>query len=202
MRIIGITGPSGAGKSYLSEFLRKRNIPVVDADETYHSLLVPPSACLDAIRTAFGDPVIAPDGSLDRPALSAVVFGNEEKLALLNRTVLGFVIDKIKNILGEYEGEGYGVACVDAPTLIESGFYAECDTVISVISEKKIRVSRIIERDGISKEAAQARVDAQREDSFYIERSDLVVNNNGDISDLDKECERIYNILCGGEKSE
>ena len=195
MRIIGITGPSGAGKSYLSEYLRKKNIPVVDADETYHSLLVPPSDCLGAIRKAFGDGVIAADGSLDRVALSAVVFGNEDKLALLNRTVLGFVIDKIKSILGEYEAAGYSVGCVDAPTLIESGFYAECDTVISVISDKETRKRRIMERDGISAEAARARVDAQRSDGFYTHLSHIVIENNGDVFEFERKCEEIYSIL-------
>ena len=202
MRIIGITGPSGAGKSYLSEFLRKKNIPVVDADETYHSLLVPPSSCLDAIKDVFGDGVINSDGSLDRKALSAVVFGSEEKLALLNKTVLGFVIEKIKEILGEYERAGHSIGCVDAPTLIESGFYAECDRVISVISDKETRVSRIMARDGISIEAARARVDAQCDDGFYTRLSHTVIENNGDASEFEKKCEELYLILTDNEEDE
>jgi dephospho-CoA kinase len=195
MKIIGITGPSGAGKSYLSGFLRKKNIPVLDADEIYHSLLVPPSDCLDAIRSAFGDGVIREDGSLDRRALSSLVFGNEEKLELLNSTVLGFVLDRVRQIFSDHEREGAAIVGVDAPTLIESGFYAECDTVISVLACRDTRIARIIMRDGITEEAASARVDAQRADSFYIEKSDIVMENNGSTMAFDEECERIYSIL-------
>ena len=195
MKIIGITGPSGAGKSYLSEFLRKKNIPVLDADEIYHSLLVPPSDCLDAIREAFGDGVIREDGSLDRRALSTLVFGSEEKLELLNSTVLGFVLDRVREIFKDCERDGVSVAGVDAPTLIESGFYTECDTVISVLANRDTRVARIILRDGITEESARARVDAQRADSFYTERSDIVVENNDSEAVFDEKCEKIYSIL-------
>ena len=202
MKIIGITGPSGAGKSCLSAFLREKNIPVVDADETYHSLLVPPSDCLDAIKAAFGDGVINSDGSLNRGTLSALVFGDGEKLALLNSTVLGFVLDRIRKIFWEYEKEGHRIVAVDAPTLIESGFYTECDTVISVLANKETRLARITERDGISYEAARARVDAQRGDCFYEEKSHITVHNDGDISAFRAECEKIYSILNGDGKSE
>lgn len=202
MRIIGITGPSGAGKSYLSEFLRKKNIPVVDADETYHSLLVPPSACLDAIREAFGDGVIRADGSLDRRALSEVVFGSEEKLTLLNSTVLGYVLDRVREIFSEYEREGLCLVGVDAPTLIESGFYAECDVIISVLSDRETRISRITARDGISEEAARARVYAQRDDGFYIEKSDFTVENNGSEAEFEEKCEQIYSAIICDEDNE
>ena len=69
MRIIGITGPTGAGKSVLSSYLREKGIPVIDADKVYHSLLVPPSECLDALRRAFGDGIFKGE-ELDRRALS------------------------------------------------------------------------------------------------------------------------------------
>ena len=202
MRIIGITGPSGAGKSCLSDFLRKKNIPVVDADETYHSLLVPPSACLDAIREAFGDGVILSDGSLDRKALSAEVFGDGEKLKLLNTTVLGFVLDRVREIFSEYEREGRTLVAVDAPTLIESGFYAECDVVISVLAPKETRISRIVARDGITEDAARARVYAQREDSYYTERSHITVENNGSEREFEEKCEQIYSALNGLDRDE
>ena len=199
---IAIDGPSGAGKSYLSQLLRKKNIPVIDADDTYHSLLIPPSRCLDAIREAFGDGVFREDGSLDRTALSAVVFGSEEKLDLLNATVLGYVLDRVREILSEYEAEGRTVAAVDAPTLIESGFYTECHTVVSVLADKGIRVARIMARDGISESAARARVDAQKEDSFYIERSHIVLDNNGDEATFAEKCEGLYSLIDDNSRNE
>ena len=107
MHIVGITGPSGSGKSLLGNYLISQNIPVIDADEVYHSLLVPPSECLDKLRDAFGDDIFAEDGSLDRTKLATLVFNDKTKLDLLNATVLDVVLKKIRLITSEYEKNGY-----------------------------------------------------------------------------------------------
>ncbi|MBO5883386.1 MAG: dephospho-CoA kinase [Clostridia bacterium] len=180
IKIIGVTGPSGAGKSLFCTRLKKYGIETIDADEVYHSLLVPPSQCLDAIRNAFGDPVFSPDGSLDRSALGAVVFSSPEKLELLNKTVLGFVINKMEEMIASFESEGKKFVFVDAPTLIESGFNKKCHTVISILSPKETRISRIAVRDKITEEKAKERVMAQHSDEFYISHSDIVLENTND----------------------
>lgn len=184
MRIIGITGPSGSGKTYLTEYLRNEGFPTIDADRVYHSLLTPQSECLCAIADAFGSSVIDEDGNLDRRALSDIVFNSEEKLELLNKTVLDIVIREIRKMLSALEAQGVKTVIVDAPTLIESGFHKECTAVISVIADRKLRISRIAERDGISLEKASKRIAAQRSDSFYEKNSDLVLRNNGDPREL------------------
>ena len=180
IRVIGITGPTGAGKSLLSDYLRRQGIAVIDADAVYHELLVPPSACLDALRQAFGDGIFFADGTLDRSALSAIVFHDADKLTLLNQTVLGFVLSEIRRRIGLLAEDSHTVVAVDAPTLIESGFHAECDSVVSVLAPAELRLSRIMQRDGIDRTAALARIRAQKDDSFYRSHSDTVLNNDGD----------------------
>lgn len=187
MKIIGITGPSGAGKSLLSAAFQKLSIPCIDADGVYHSLLVPPSSCLDALKKAFGNDIFAFDGSLDRAALRNIVFSDEEKLRLLNSTVLSFVLDKTRKMIAELEKAGHEVVAFDAPTLIESGFNVECDTVISVLAPADVRLERIMKRDGISKEAAMLRINAQKQDEFYISHSDGILINDGSPEQLEKE---------------
>lgn len=191
MKIIGITGPTGAGKSYFSNCLRKHGIPVIDADELYHSLLIPPSDCLDAIRQAFGESIFFSDGSLDRKALSKIVFGNNEKLMLLNETVLGFVLKKAREIISGLEDQGLECVAFDAPTLIESGFNTECTCVISILSPTELRKSRIIMRDGISADAADSRINAQKPDSFYIDHSDFILNNDSSEKEFTKKCDSL-----------
>ena len=191
MKIIGITGPSGSGKSILAGALRDRGISVIDADELYHSLLVPPSRCLDLIRDAFGDEIFNADGTLNRPALASIVFSDEEKLELLNSTVLSVVVDEAKKILSELAAHGEQIAAIDAPTLIESGFNAECDLVVSVISDADTRAERISERDHIGHDDAIRRIRAQKNDEFYKRHSDLVIFNDGNIGALTKQAERI-----------
>ena len=184
MKIIGVTGPSGSGKTAFTRYFYSIGIPTVDADKVYHSLLIPPSRCLDAIREKFGDGVFLPDGRLDRTALGAIVFNDDEKLNILNATVLGIVLDKIREFITDIEKDNFPAVIIDAPTLIESGFNKECDIVISVIAPKGDRIMRISERDGISEEKATERVNAQMNDEFYISNSDLVLLNDASEDDF------------------
>ena len=195
MKIIGITGPTGAGKSLLSKYLDQRQIPVIDADCVYHALLIPPSPCLDALRVAFGDGILCQDGTLNRPALSEIVFGDEEKLRLLNQTVLGMVLEKIRERIGELERQGERVVAVDAPTLIESGFDRECAVVVSVLAPADLRLQRIMERDHLSEERARLRIQGQKSDDFYRSRSHYVLINDGDRSRLESELQRLMTDL-------
>jgi dephospho-CoA kinase len=199
MKIIGVTGPSGAGKSLLSETFTKRNIPVIDADALYHSLLVPPSECLDAIKAAFGECVIAPDGTLDRAALGAVVFSNEKKLALLNETVLSRVLVRIREVIASYAESGAIAVAVDAPTLIESGFNRECDFVLSILAPKRDRIERIMARDSISREKAELRINAQKDDEFYIKASDTVLINDGSQNQFFERAETMIELILQSE---
>ena len=178
MHIVGITGPSGSGKSLLGKYLSSKSLPVINADEVYHSLLIPPSECLDKLRAAFGNDIFTGDGSLDRKKLASLVFGDKTKLALLNATVLDGVLKETREIIKQYEDNGASVVFVDAPTLIESGFHKECNTVISVIASKEIRIERIILRDNITKAKAEERIFAQKSDDFYYSHSDFVIINN------------------------
>lgn len=180
IRILGVTGPSGSGKSLLCEHLRQLGVSVIDADEVYHGMLLPPSPCLDALRNAFGEGILQKDGTLDRKALSEIVFHDEEALTLLNKTVLGFVLDEIRGMIADLEAEGRPSVVIDGPTLIESGFHRECDAVLSVLSDESSRVKRIVERDHLSDEKAEARIHAQKDDGFYRAHSDYVLTNDGE----------------------
>ena len=168
INIIGITGPSGAGKSILCTYLAANKMPVINADEVYHSLLSKGSPCTLALADEFGHEILCPDGTPDRKKLGAIVFSSDEKLQKLNSIVLGFVIDKINEIIEELNANGEKNVVIDAPTLIESGFDKHCNTVISVLAPKKDRIERIKARDNISADAALLRVNAQKNVPIHI----------------------------------
>ncbi len=193
MIVIGITGPSGAGKGVVSDILYKHGFYIIDADAVYHRIISPPSPCLDELVENFGNIIIAPDGSLNRSILSANVFaeGNTDKLELLNKTTHKFVVNEIRTNINELEGKAFGCV-IDAPLLIEAGLRDDCLFTIAVLANKDIRAARISKRDGISNEKAFARINAQKNDNYYISKCDHVVYNNGDIHEL--EC-LINNIL-------
>ena len=202
IKIIGLTGPSGAGKSILCTYHAEKNIPVINADEVYHSLLVKGSSCTLALADEFGCEILSPDGTPDRKKLGAIVFSSDEKLQKLNSIVLKFVIDKINEIIEELDSKGEINVVLDAPTLIESGFNKHCSTVISVLAPKDDRIERIKVRDNISADAALLRVNAQKKDEFYIENSDHVIINDSDEETLYKSFDKIFSIITNGGANE
>ena len=139
LKIIGLTGPSGAGKTLFSFFLCAKGCPCINADELYHSMLIPPSILLDAIRREFGDEFFNENGELDRKALGKFVFSSKEKLKLLNATVLPLVIKKMQKIANDYEKNGAKLLIIDAPTLFEAGYDKSCDITVSILAPENIR---------------------------------------------------------------
>ena len=191
MKILGLTGQSGAGKTFLSTILQEKGFPCINADELYHSMLIPPSPILDEIRNVFGEEFLLPDGSLNRKRLGAYVFASKERLNLLNETVLPIVTKKIQELADEYEKNGATLLIIDAPTLFESGYDKSCDITVSVIAPSKTRIERIAERDQINSEDAALRTKAQKDDDFYYEHSDYVIVNDKDTASLRRKAERL-----------
>lgn len=188
MKILGLTGQSGAGKGVVASLLKEHGIPAVDADAVYHELLIPPSPCLDELRAEFSDAILNADGTLNRPALSALVFAptdeGKARLRRLNEITHRYVVEQTLAMLEEYEKRGCRAAVIDAPLLIEAGLHRNCDHVIAVLADREIRIARLLERDRLSIEQISARLDAQKDASFYIEHADTLVYNNGTIDEL------------------
>lgn len=182
--IIGLTGQTGAGKSVVSAICHGWGIPSIDTDEVYHSLLIPPSACLNELVAAFGLGILRADGSLDRPTLAAIVFAADakEKRALLNRITHRYVLEAVRAICRELTEKGLPAVLVDAPLLYESGFDRECDRVLAVLASPDVRLCRIMARDGLSLSAATARMQAQHPDDYYL-RADGILHNDGNTPD-------------------
>ena len=196
MKVIGLCGGSGSGKGTLAAMLSAGGFLHIDADAVYHEITSGDSPCLRAMTEAFGRDIISPSGALDRRALASVVFadGAKEKLSLLNSISHRYVLDEIRQRIASAEGKYIG-AIVDAPLLFESGFNTECDIIISVIAPRDVRISRISERDGISKEAAQRRINAQLDDEFLRLHSDIIITNDKDTAALYEQAQELINRL-------
>lgn len=173
MMVIGITGPTGSGKTTALEELKKRNFQVVDCDRLYYELLRTDEELRRQLTDAFG-PVFLSDGELDRAALSAKVFGNQKELDKLNRIVYPTVRGAVERKLACCKQPGF---VIDAINLIESGLGELCDYTIAITAPPDVRLKRIMARDHISQERAQARISAQKPDKFYRKNCTFLLEN-------------------------
>ena len=110
-------------------------------------------------------------------------------------TVLSMVIARINELISDHKKSGVRAVAIDAPTLIESGFNRKCHTVISVLAPKELRIQRIMERDSISREQAELRIKAQKNDAFYTENSDYVLNNTENYEQFKKDATELFKAL-------
>ncbi len=178
MLVIGLTGPTGSGKGMVAEQLRGFGLPVIDADAVYHSLLIPPSACLDELTERFGQEILTSDGILNRRTLAGIVFSDTAALNDLNAIAHRHVMEQIHRELERLRAENARAAVIDAPQLFEAGAERDCNIIVSVLADARLRMERIMRRDGIDAETASRRMSAQKSDTFFRTHSDYVIENN------------------------
>ncbi len=187
--IIGLTGGSGSGKSSASQFFSQKGFEIIDFDALSKKVSSKGSKCLDELREVFGENIFAPDGSLLRRKLGDIVFADEKKLSILNSITHKYILKEADKLLKEYDGKNI---IFDAPLLFEAELDKKCDCTISILADPDIRIERIAKRDGISKPSAKNRIKSQKDDSFYLEKSDYIVYNEKDVASLYLE---LANIL-------
>ena len=137
-----------------------------------------------------------PDGTIDRPALAAAVFGEPMELKRLVGITFPLILAECEARMDAAEAAGCRACVLDAPTLFESGGDKLCDVIVSVVTPREERLRRVLERDGITREAAEARMSNQHEDEYYTRRSHFVITNSSDLAHLEKEVERCRRFLC------
>lgn len=199
MKVIGLCGGSGSGKGAVASVFVALGIPTIDCDAVYHELTSYTSPCLLELSREFGESIIK-DGRLDRAALRDVVFDPAHvstRQPRLNEITHKYVILEVERLLAEYAAEGKIGAVIDAPLLFESGIDRRCDTLIAVIADRELRINRIMTRDNIDRARAAHRIDSQIPDDILASRVDIVITNNGTVSELEREVTRIYHEIFG-----
>jgi dephospho-CoA kinase len=186
---IGLTGGIGSGKSTVSALLAERGARIVDADVLAREVVAPGSPGLAAVVDAFGDGVLAADGSLDRPALAAVVFGDPSARATLDGIVHPLVRARAVELITAMPDDA--VVVQDIPLLVETGQGASFDLVLVVQADLATRVARLVQR-GLSEDDARARIAAQATDEQRRAVADVVLDNSGTLEHLAEQVDRFW----------
>lgn len=196
--IIGITGSSGSGKSTVCKILQnKYHVIVINADSIAKSLSKKGTDYLRDIVKQFGEEILLEDGELNRPKLADIIYSNPEKREKLNECTLVHIRAEIEvNIEKIIEKTPEAVIAIDAPLLFEAKLDEICKFVIAIISDNEnLQVQRIMQRDGITEKQAKARIQAQRKNEYYIEKSQFSIVNNGELHEIERQIEEIFEKL-------
>jgi len=180
--LIGLTGGIGSGKSTVSARLAELGARVVDADAITRAVQAPGTEVFAAIVDRFGPAVLAGDGSLDRPALAAIVFRDPDELKALNAIVHPAVGVAIAEALAT-AAETDDVVILDVPLLVESG-RDDMAAMVVVDLDPEVAVARLVEHRGFTEEDARARISRQASRAERRAKADKVLDNRGSVEDL------------------
>ncbi len=190
---VGLTGGVASGKSTVAKVLTDLGAVVVDADLLAREVVEPGTPGLAAVVDAFGDDVLADDGTLDRPALGRLVFGDADA----RRRLEGILHPLIRARGAEIEAAaGPGAVVVhDIPLLVETGQAGSFDAVVVVDVPVETQVSRMVSERGMSEEDVRARIAAQATREERLAAATHVVDNTGTHEDLRERVTEVFEQL-------
>ena len=192
MLTIALTGGIACGKSTVSGMLSLLGASIIDADQISRSLTAPGGAALPAIRQAFGDSVFHADGTLDRPALSAVVFADKAAIEKLNAITHPLVKQEMATQLDSCRKQGAPLVVLDVPLLFEANMQHMGDLVACVTAPEEVQIDRMRTRNGFTREEALSRIRNQMPVCEKARLSDIVIDTNKPLEQLQKEVEQLY----------
>ena len=193
---VGLTGSIAVGKSFVTSILSDLGCRTLDADQTAREVVLPGSPGLAALAAAFGTDVLNPDGTLNRQQVGKIVFAEEEKRQELNRILHPFIIARQDEIMREWEREDpKAIGVIDAALMIESGGYRRFDKLIVVHCWPEVQLERLMLRDGISLQEAQARIDSQMPQAEKQKFADYLIDTSDGFEPTRERTVAVYNQL-------
>ncbi|MFD4879977.1 dephospho-CoA kinase [Streptomyces sp. NPDC058420] len=187
---VGLTGGIGAGKSEVSRLLVSHGGVLIDADRIAREVVAPGTPGLAAVVEAFGEDVLGPDGSLDRPKLGSIVFADPEKLAVLNEIVHPLVGRRSREL--ETAAAEDSVVIHDVPLLAENALAALYDLVIVVDASPETQLDRLVRLRGMTEDDARARMAAQATREKRLAIADVVIDNDVPLEALERRVQDVW----------
>ena len=198
MKTIGLTGGIGSGKSTVSQLLGELGAFVIDADKVGHEIYLPGKEAWKQVTAAFGQDILAPDQTIDRKKLGAIVFGSDDARKKLNSIVHPLMFKDIDDRIKEKRADGFtDPIVVEAAILIEANWLPLADEVWLVVTNKNAVIERVASQRGLSAKDTEARIASQLSDAERRKYATLVIENDGSLEDLKIKVQQAWNRICG-----
>jgi dephospho-CoA kinase len=192
-----LTGGIATGKSYCLSRFHSLGTPVIDADQLAREAVAPGSAGLRAVAERFGSEILQADGTLNRPALGAIVFSDRAARAALEAIIHPEVRRRIREWFAQLPHDT-PLAIADIPLLFETGQEHDFDRVIVCACDSIEQLRRLMVRDGLSDDEARKRLAAQWPIEEKVARADFVIRTDGTHDDTDAQIASVLAALLGG----
>ena len=190
---IGLTGSIACGKSTVSQYLKQKGCQIVDADAISRALTAEGGAALPEIRKAFGDKVFS-GAALDRAKLGQIVFADAQKRETLNAILHPMILAEIRRQVTQFDARGQ-IVIGDIPLLYECGMESMFNAVWVVRADRETQIRRLFERDGLSREQAERRIDSQMPLDEKIRRADAVIDTSGTVEQTQKQADALLEAI-------
>jgi len=185
MRVIGLTGGIGTGKSTVSQFLSELGAVIIDADAVGHEALMPDSSIHDKVVAAFGQEILASDGTIDRKKLARIVFDSPDNLTKLNNIVHPWMYETMKAKIEGYRKDGVKVVVLDAAILIEANWVLLVDEVWATVASQDTVIARLKKRgEGLSEADAFARIRNQMPTEERVKHAAVVIDTDCSLDEV------------------
>ena len=196
MHLFGLTGGIASGKSTVATRLRKRGVPVVDADALAREIVTPGSEGLRAVVDAFGTGVLGPDGALDRKALGRIVFADPVARRKLDAMTHPRIARLALERAAEYALTGEPLVCYEAALLVENGTAEAFRPLVVVACSPEVQLARVLARGGSTREEALARMAAQKPLAEKVAAADHVIDTSGSLEDNARRTDEVLAAIC------
>jgi dephospho-CoA kinase len=192
---VALTGNIGAGKSTVAELFRSWGATIIDADQLVREAQAPGRPALAQIVSRFGNQVLRPDGTLDRPALRARVLADPTALAALNGIMHPEVHRRRRELLEEARVRGDRIVVSDIPLLFEAADPSEFDAVVLVDAPESVRRARLLRSRSLPGAELDRLISTQLPSASKRLRSDYVIDNEGDLRALERSSASVWEAL-------
>lgn len=193
MITVGLTGGMGSGKSTVAGLLSAYGAVIVDADVLAREAVATGTPGLARVVEEFGAQMLAPDGSLDRARLGAVVFADPDRLAALNAIIHPYVGARRAELTAQAPADA--VVVFDVPLLVENGLQDDYDVVVVVDASEQTQLQRLVDGRGMVEGQARARIAAQTTREQRRAVADVVIDNDGDLETLRDQVRSLWERL-------